>query len=244
MDSTLTCNNSVIGEECHIAARNAKGPRGSSSLPFEKRDELDNLILLCRNHHKIVDDRPDLYTVNVLKDLKATHETWVQNKLAPKKRLGTEIFFAFRIDTGSQLWNSVVGCEAFSFENEQPKSKNEALLIGSFEQDIKDYSNLWNIMEGPDRLLAQLEFDNKIIELNNLGFLVYAVERKEKFISKSLTEPWELSVGYIMLMSKNDLLVQRKDDEIEQLMQRQGQLKSEFTNYISVLLDVSSHRLS
>lgn len=242
--STSTDNNSVVGEECHIVARKTTGPRGNSPLPIKKRDKPDNLILLCRNHHKIIDDHPNVYTVKVLKNLKATHEARIQDKLTPKKKSDSEIFFTFRIDTGSQLWNSVVSCEAFSFENEQPKSKDEAILIGTFEQDIKDYSNLWNIIEGQHRLLAQLEFDNKIRELKTFGFLVYAVERRGKFASKSMAESWHLSVGYIILLKKSNLLVQRKDNEIEQLMQTKGQLKSDFTNFISVMLDASSHRLA
>ena len=39
-----------------------------------ERDRYDNLIVLCANCHKIVDDQPGTYTVAKLQTLKRTHE--------------------------------------------------------------------------------------------------------------------------------------------------------------------------
>jgi len=78
MDATETDDPTLIGEECHIIANSPAGPRGDEDLPSEKRDLYDNLILLCRNHHKIVDDNPLLYSSNRLREIKRIHESWVQ----------------------------------------------------------------------------------------------------------------------------------------------------------------------
>jgi len=81
VDETVTDDNSLIGEECHIIAQKPDSPRGDSSYPEEKLDCYNNLILLCANHHKIVDDQPNKYTVEFLKQLKIEHENWVQESL-------------------------------------------------------------------------------------------------------------------------------------------------------------------
>lgn len=74
-------NESLIGEECHIIAKKQDGPRGKSDLSLEERNEYKNLILLCRVHHKIIDDQPNKYTVDKLYLIKENHEKWVRESL-------------------------------------------------------------------------------------------------------------------------------------------------------------------
>lgn len=81
MDATETDDESIIGEECHIVAREEGGPRGTSALTSEQRDKYSNLILLCNVHHKIIDDQPGAYSVATLTEMKKTHEEWVKTSL-------------------------------------------------------------------------------------------------------------------------------------------------------------------
>lgn len=64
----------ITGEICHIRARNPKGPRYHPSQSEEERRGFDNLILLCRHHHKIIDSEPEIYTVGALQEMKSIHE--------------------------------------------------------------------------------------------------------------------------------------------------------------------------
>jgi hypothetical protein len=98
LDATETDDESIIGEVCHIVANSSSGPRGDSSLPPERRDEYDNLILLCRVDHKRVDDQLNTYTVKRLKEMKATHEEWVRETLEeydPARQRDDEIYAAY-----------------------------------------------------------------------------------------------------------------------------------------------------
>ena len=81
MDETGTDDASLIGEECHIVARSPDGPRGDDSYSKDKIDKYANLILMCRVHHKIIDDQPGTYNVAFLGDLKERHEKWVRESL-------------------------------------------------------------------------------------------------------------------------------------------------------------------
>ena len=65
----------VTGEICHIKARHDGGPRFDCEQSDEDRHALGNLILLCRHHHKVIDSEPALYTEEVLKEMKAIHES-------------------------------------------------------------------------------------------------------------------------------------------------------------------------
>lgn len=61
----------ITGEICHIRAQSRGGPRFEATQAEQERHDFDNLILLCRRHHKIIDSEPDIYSVEVLEDIKA-----------------------------------------------------------------------------------------------------------------------------------------------------------------------------
>jgi hypothetical protein len=69
-----------IGEECHIISRQPLGPRHQKMKDFDY-DSGDNLLLLCRNHHKQIDEQIEKFQIEVVKQIKADHEKWVSENL-------------------------------------------------------------------------------------------------------------------------------------------------------------------
>lgn len=106
MDATETDDESVIGDECHIVAREVDGPRGQSPLTGEERDKYDNLLLLCKIHHKLIDDQPSTYTVEILKEMRKSHLDWVKSALDfdSVKQRDDEVYSTF-IETWAELAN-------------------------------------------------------------------------------------------------------------------------------------------
>lgn len=86
----------VAGEIAHIVADSRQGPRGDFLLSEEERNKHPNLILLCSHHHRsVVDKQKRTYSVQVLRQMKADHEAFVEGKLsvdppAPKLQLVSE----------------------------------------------------------------------------------------------------------------------------------------------------------
>ena len=72
----------VISDICHIYASSPNGPRGQGGLTEDELKSIDNLILLCPNHHRVVDRQPETYTAELLKQWKEEHEAKV-NKQRP-----------------------------------------------------------------------------------------------------------------------------------------------------------------
>ncbi|MDD5051015.1 MAG: hypothetical protein PHU49_00315 [Syntrophorhabdaceae bacterium] len=68
----------IIGEMAHIKGENPTAARYDASMSDNERNGHDNLILLCGNHHKMIDDQPNTYTAEKLKHIKAEHEGWIQ----------------------------------------------------------------------------------------------------------------------------------------------------------------------
>jgi tetratricopeptide (TPR) repeat protein len=71
---------SVVGQEAHIVGRSKKGPRGEET-PEGDRDGYDNLIVLCPKCHKLIDDHPDQYSSDMLRQRKREHEARVKARL-------------------------------------------------------------------------------------------------------------------------------------------------------------------
>ncbi len=65
----------LLGEICHIKAVNPTGARYDPELPEEQVNTYDNLIILCPNHHTIIDKNEGKYSAQILKSWKEEHES-------------------------------------------------------------------------------------------------------------------------------------------------------------------------
>lgn len=105
-DESDTDDPTLIGENCHMIAEGDTGPRANKLVSIEHRNSYSNLILLCSNHHKIIDAQEGKYTLEYLHKMKADHEEWVRNKLSidtAKQR--DDEYYAGLIDQWGKLAN-------------------------------------------------------------------------------------------------------------------------------------------
>ena len=79
--------NIVVGEICHIEAKNSKEKRFNPEQGDDDNRSFDNLILLCRNHHIEIDNNINTYTVEYLKQIKKDH---LENKEQDKRSFSEE----------------------------------------------------------------------------------------------------------------------------------------------------------
>jgi HNH endonuclease len=106
-DSFFSSDAFPLGEQAHIVAKEAQGPRGESILTPEERDSYSNLILLCPTHHSLIDKSESDYPPAKLHIIKSSHELWVQSKLA--EIIDTEVvgtFSSFPTDKVSERLES------------------------------------------------------------------------------------------------------------------------------------------
>lgn len=92
---------SVVGDEAHIIARKESFTRGDyDSLSPDERDQYPNLILLCKIHHKQIDDQPAHFTVEKLREIKKQHEEEVKSRWTDKdsEEQEDEILYAGYVD--------------------------------------------------------------------------------------------------------------------------------------------------
>jgi hypothetical protein len=129
----------VVGDEAHIVARSPDGPRGGQLDPAAL-DEYDNLILVCKTHHKVVDDQHETFTADFLRTLKRVHEQWVRDRLEETSDSHTVVR---RLSDGRAVWALLDGALSMSVESldEGTPEVDEALadLSDAFLQLLNDY---------------------------------------------------------------------------------------------------------
>lgn len=96
------------GRQAHIVAHAPGGTRDDPAMTQDERDSYANLILLCSDHHDVIDHEPDVYTVAKLHQLKTEHELWVTDSLtteADQQKLAADLIYATLVDSAKEnLW--------------------------------------------------------------------------------------------------------------------------------------------
>lgn len=80
---------SIISKICHIAAASREGPRFDVNMSDDERRGFDNLILLCDEHHVIIDNKENEseYPASLLKQWKNDHEKKILELISSKNLL-------------------------------------------------------------------------------------------------------------------------------------------------------------
>jgi len=84
IDRTGNDQESIIGEIAHIKGENPTSARYDPNMTPAERNSHKNLMILCRDHHKMIDDQPNTYTIETLLEIKSQHEKYISESTASK----------------------------------------------------------------------------------------------------------------------------------------------------------------
>ena len=205
IDATTPDHESVVGDECHIVSGRLHGPRFDDQQSSDRIDDAENLILLCRVHHKMVDDQCVTYTVETLRSLRSKHEEWVSDSLASAPRTmsivirppeGGRAARLVRVFTGEALGAIIGNASAFSFTHDDPRSESEVELLATFFQELQDWGGLWDDLEAGDQVRTRYRLDSMVRELEAEGYLVFGI-RDIHTLEGGLTPPSDFPIATV-----------------------------------------------
>jgi HNH endonuclease len=228
IDATSADDESVVGEECHIVSRQGQGPRHDSNFPEEHIDDPENLVLLCRVHHKMVDDQFETYTAELLRTLKQNHEKWVSSTLADQvqvppiriRRIKENIPpFLTRILSGQEIMNIAGGACGSQFDHEDPASAAEAETIANFLQEVQDWGDMWNEIEAGERVKATFALTEQLHELEKTGLLVFGA-REVRRLEGGVQPPSSWPIAMLRVVHANSPGMTPPSSKVEHLQDK------------------------
>lgn len=186
VDASDVDSESVVGEECHIISGAPNGPRHDPNLAPDTLDALGNLILLCRVHHKLVDDQSETFTAETLCQLRANHEKWVKDRLRDSKepdavtlvRNPAEIpSHLYLVSSAKSLLDLSSDCHGRYDDYPTDLSEEELDCVGGFLQNLTDWVDL-GMNEPYERIEAQKSLAKSLKQLDQFGLRAYAAREE------------------------------------------------------------------
>lgn len=133
---------SIISKICHIEAASKNGPRWNSTMTDDERRDSSNLILLCDEHHTIIDNKINeaKFPVALLKQWKSAHETKViklisESNVFVKNPSALNIIVGF---VGNQIFNVTSTDEPTNAPDTSEKILHNNVI--SFKPIIEEYA--------------------------------------------------------------------------------------------------------
>lgn len=198
----------IIGECAHIFSAKPDGPRGDGGLTKEQIKRPENGIFLCRNHHKIVDDKMNNYSSDILIRFKSRHEFFISAELGEylypinwinKITINQSSVFNNQLEINLGKLTHFYGNYATG------KTTICELIYSCFQQRIderwKDINNLFDI---------EISMDNPVMNKFN-------VEIKDGMLSYIIKDAHQSFVpyDYFVVFLKNEL--KSKADDISRI---------------------------
>lgn len=148
VEDMLTGDKSNFSNYAHIIASSENGPRGNKILSNMLSDDENNIMVLCRNHHKDIDDFPERYPEDLLKEMKKEHEDFIRDLMNIKKE------------------NTATGIKySFNISDRVPKVNDDDVRKCAFKQNYYCKGNIINLSdskadERKDSVIYELEKEN------------------------------------------------------------------------------------
>ncbi|UIR57871.1 HNH endonuclease [Sphingobacterium sp. SRCM116780] len=204
-----TLNEFNIGEECHIISSKPNGPRHIPDL--KEYDIYENLLLLCRNHHKEIDEFTDTYTEELLRYVKTSHENWIKNTISKAVEDTENEYkpkFIMRILSGKELLNIVNEAHAYNTDYDDIKDHEEAQYIGSIIQTFIDYGDISGMVEAYDKIQMGYDLQKLLDELEEKGYYVFGERNPEAILPHiSKTDKWTVATIIIRKKENPEVLI-------------------------------------
>lgn len=194
-----------IGDECHIISERPNGPRHVSDYSKDFDDYI-NLILLCKNHHKTVDELWETYSIDLLKTIKANHENWIKIIIDnAKNKIKSNIpKFLPRLFNGKQLVEIINQVHAYQFSHDDLSTKKETNFVSRFLQNLKDCGEMsgFGDFEIGEQVQLAFELNKEIQKLEQLGFFIFGERISSRMTNSNKDDLGVWDIATIVILNQ------------------------------------------
>ena len=202
-------DNAKDDQICHIEAASPDGPRYNPNQTDEERRGFDNLILLCHRCHDMIDNNPDIYTVEVLKKWKQEHEDIYKNT-------NKEKVFSFSVPDGllsrdkeaDNLFDQIINNRFFNLVGIGGSGKSSLVYL-MMQKHKDDFNEIADVVVNNN---IKDDFIEQINKTLNLEF-----EKKEETFSELtayLRNNFNSEYPNLLVLDINETSDKTQNDEI------------------------------
>lgn len=211
IDASALDAESVVGDECHIISGAAKGPRSDPSFCPDLIDDVSNLLLLCRVHHKLVDDQPETFSAEMLRHLRANHEAWVKERLRQSDRAEAHRIVRSADDipthlllvtSAKALLDHAAGCHGRYYDYPDDLSEPDLDAVAAFLQNLTDWVDI-GLDEPHEKISAQRSLAENMMDLDEAGLRVYLAREKQQ-LRGGVSAPSAFYVLHLRIVRHDD----------------------------------------
>lgn len=202
----------IVGEECHIISAKPDGPRGNEKT-LNDYDTYDNLILLCANDHKLIDEFPETFTVKVIENIKSNHENWIEatieKDLEEYLKTTNNIELLNEIKVISDIDNIVQGSHFYFYDLTSITDDNAMIEASELFDELRDYSDIYSDIDIASRTQFLIDCIKTIKLLNEKGINFYgkSIVREYSILNTPKSE-YKISMIIAFEVNSNPLSIQ------------------------------------
>ena len=142
MEHTLTLTPGNFAQVAHVVAFSEDGPRGDTSPRPVDVSDISNLMLLCAECHKLIDDNPDRYSRFMLEEQKQRHEDRIKHLTGLGPELRTAIL-QLKGKIGGQSVDIPATHVAEAVDPRYPDDKKGFVIdVTGFSEESPEFFNL------------------------------------------------------------------------------------------------------
>ena len=156
----LTLSDGNFGEVAHIIGASKDGPRGNEESA-NLQIEFSNLMLLCQQCHKEIDDNPDKYPPELLSEWKWKHEDRIEIQTMHPQNIYKSTVLLFSVNIGERI----VPINTETYRNAMfPKfpTDEKGIRIGRNDFDGHNDIEYWQAFAGDIRRKIRWYFDEGV----------------------------------------------------------------------------------
>jgi hypothetical protein len=169
----------------------------------------------------MIDDQTSTFTAAILRQMKVNHEVWVTQKLTENQRKHGPVRFRrvkqnipdflFRLTTGKEILDLIMGAMAYAFDHDELKSQEEVELVGGFLQLAQDWGDLGDVLEAGGRVQTAYELTTSLQELEEAGFFVFGGREVQLLEGGAKAEPSNWPVVVMRVLRKDNQSIMNID---------------------------------
>lgn len=141
----LTNEELNFAQVAHIIGDSPNGPRGDVVLSEAYCSDIDNLMLMCPEHHLMIDEITTKYSWELLRQMKAAHELRVEVQTSVKEDMRSNVVIYIANIGKIQPKIDIDSCFMSLFPNKYPSSRLP-IRLGINNSEFKDNEkDFWKI---------------------------------------------------------------------------------------------------